>query len=50
MKKLAGVVVLVGTSFSGSWAAAAEDCAPSGDLKMICGPEAVEDLVRVGRT
>jgi hypothetical protein len=50
MKKLAGMLVLVGTCFSGSWTAAAENCAPSGDLQMICGPEAVEDLVRVGRT
>jgi hypothetical protein len=31
-------------------AAAAENCAPSGDLKFLCGPESAEDLVRVGDT
>jgi hypothetical protein len=29
-------------------AAAAEGCAPFGNLKFVCGPEAAEDLVRVG--
>ena len=29
-------------------AATPENCAPSGDLKFLCGPESAEDLVRVG--
>jgi hypothetical protein len=49
MKKLAGMLLLW-TCLHGSWTVAADNCAPSGDLQMICGPEAVEDLVRVGRT
>jgi DNA-binding beta-propeller fold protein YncE len=27
---------------------AADACAPSGDMNFLCGPEAVEDLVRIG--
>jgi hypothetical protein len=50
MRKMAGLLLLLWAGFSSSGAAAAENCAPSGNLQMICGPEAVEDLVRVGRT
>jgi len=47
---MACLLVLVWAGLDVSWAAEAGSCAPSGNLQMICGPEAVEDLVRVGRT
>jgi hypothetical protein len=50
MRKVAGLLILLWAGLDASSAAAAESCAPSGTLQMICGPEAVEDLVRVGRT
>ena len=50
MRTMAGLLVLSLASAGGSWATAAEGCAPSGDLQLICGPEAVEDLDRVGQT
>lgn len=50
MKKMACLLALAWAGFDASWAAAADNCAPSGNLQLICGPEAVEDLVRVGRT
>src|SRR6185369_1481017 len=50
MRKIAAwMLLLLGASFN-SWAAAADNCPSSGDLKIICGHEAVEDLVRVGKT
>lgn len=50
MKSQAILMVLLCAGFHAPGAVAADACAPSGDLQMICGPEAVEDLVRVGRT
>jgi sugar lactone lactonase YvrE len=48
MRKIAvWVLWLLGASF-GSWAAAAESCPTSRSMQIICGPEAVEDLVRIG--
>lgn len=50
MRKIAGwVLLLLGASFS-SWVAAADNCPSSGSLQIICGPEAVEDLVRIGKS
>jgi hypothetical protein len=50
MRTVASLLVLLWAGCGSPWTAAAENCAPSGDLQMICGPEAVEDLVRVGAT
>jgi hypothetical protein len=50
MRKIICLLVLVWAGVDASWAAEPGSCAPSGNLQMICGPEAVEDLVRVGRT
>jgi hypothetical protein len=48
---IALTVVCAGLACGGlAAAAAAADCAPSGDLKFLCGPEAAEDLARVGDT
>lgn len=47
---MACMLVLLWAGVDVSWSAEAGNCAPSGNLQMICGPEAVEDLVRVGRT
>ncbi len=52
MRRMAGWLLLLWAVAPGTQAAEAQaqDCPPSGDLHFICGPEAVEDLVRVGRT
>lgn len=50
MLRMACMLVLLWAAVDVSWSAEAGNCAPSGNLQMICGPEAVEDLVRVGRT
>jgi hypothetical protein len=50
MRTVNGLLALLCIVAGNSAAMAADDCAPSGNLQMICGPEAVEDLVRVGRT
>jgi hypothetical protein len=50
MRTVTGLLVLLSATAASSSILAAESCAPSGDLQMICGPEAVEDLVRVGKS
>ena len=49
MRKVAALLVLLWAGVGGPAAMAADNCAPSGNLQLICGPEAVEDLVRVAR-
>jgi hypothetical protein len=50
MRRVAAVLgLLCGGAFS-HWVAAADNCAPAGNMQFICGPEAVEDLVRVGNS
>lgn len=52
--KLALCLVIAGLTCAGparmGVAAAAEGCTPSGALQFVCGPEAVEDLLRIGDT
>ena len=43
------VVVAIFTALA-SYATAAEECAPAGGFNFICGPAAVEDLVRIPGT
>jgi hypothetical protein len=50
MKKHSGLLVLLLAGLAATGADAADNCAASGNLQLICGPEAVEDLVRVGRS
>jgi hypothetical protein len=50
MRRMTCLLVLLWAGLDVSWAAAEDSCKPSGNLQLICGPEAVEDLVRVGRT
>lgn len=50
MKKLmAGIFLICGMGLCGG-AAAADNCPSTDSLKLICGAEAVEDLVRLGST
>ena len=45
--KLLWTLLLLG---AGGAATAADNCAPEGDIRFICGLEAVEDLVQVGKS
>lgn len=48
MKSIIVLTLACGGLAGSGLAVAAENCAPSGDMNFLCGPEAVEDLVRVG--
>jgi hypothetical protein len=54
MKSLLALVLictgLVGAGLARTSVAAAENCAPFGNLKFVCGPEAAEDLLRIGNS
>ncbi len=50
MRKIAGWMLLLSGVAFGSLAGAAENCPRSTSMQIICGPEAVEDLERIGKT
>jgi sugar lactone lactonase YvrE len=50
MRKIARWVLLLLGASCGSWATAAENCPTSKSMQILCGPEAVEDLVRIGNS
>jgi hypothetical protein len=50
MRKIAAAGAVLAGITGSSWAMAADPCPSTDSLRLICGPEAVEDLVRVGST